>query len=203
MKKCLNANRARQSDDQLTTVQFHPSAQVVMTAGLDHSVSLFQVLSCVRACVWVCKASVTMCLNVGVLQVDGQNNPKIQSIHLEKFPVYKAQFSRDGEAVIATGLKSKVFYVYDMMGGRVTPVHMVRGQRAVEVSFNSKMLLFFFCWDAPANWWHHTQFEPIIFWCLTQVWCQTLRCDCETSDALFLRSRPLFTCPKQRSVLNQ
>lgn len=47
MKKCLHANAARPSDDGLTTVQFHPSAQVVMTAGLDQSVSLFQV--CRRA----------------------------------------------------------------------------------------------------------------------------------------------------------
>ena len=43
MKKCLPANSARPSEDRLTTVQFHPSAQVVMTAGLDQSVSLFQV----------------------------------------------------------------------------------------------------------------------------------------------------------------
>lgn len=43
MKKCLHANSARPSEDRLSTVQFHPSAQVVMTAGLDQSVSLFQV----------------------------------------------------------------------------------------------------------------------------------------------------------------
>ncbi|XP_034448647.1 U3 small nucleolar RNA-associated protein 18 homolog isoform X2 [Hippoglossus hippoglossus] len=101
MKKCLPANSARPSEDRLTTVQFHPSAQVVMTAGLDQSVSLFQ--------------------------VDGKTNPKIQSIHLERFPVHKAQFSVDGETVIATGLRNKMFYLYDMMEGRVTPVHTVRG----------------------------------------------------------------------------
>ncbi|XP_062263874.1 U3 small nucleolar RNA-associated protein 18 homolog isoform X2 [Platichthys flesus] len=101
MKKCLPANSARPSEDKLTTVQFHPSAQVVMTAGLDQSVSLFQ--------------------------VDGKTNPKIQSIHLERFPVHRAQFSVDGETVIATGLRNKMFYLYDMMEGRVTPVHTVRG----------------------------------------------------------------------------
>lgn len=101
IKKCLHANAARPSEDRLTSVQFHPSAQVVMTAGLDQSVSLFQ--------------------------VDGKTNPKIQSIHLERFPVHKAQFSRDGSSVIATSLKNKMFYLYDMMEGRVTPVHTVRG----------------------------------------------------------------------------
>lgn len=107
MKKCLHANSARPSEDRLTTVQFHPSAQVVMTAGLDQSVSLFQ--------------------------VDGKTNPKIQSIHLERFPVHRAQFSRDGETVIATSLKNKMFYLYDMMEGRVTPVHTVRGLNEARV----------------------------------------------------------------------
>lgn len=63
-----------------------------------------------------------------VLQVDGKTNPKIQSIHLERFPVHRAQFSQDGETVIATSLKNKMFYLYDMMAGRVTPVHTVRGE---------------------------------------------------------------------------
>ncbi|XP_028268122.1 U3 small nucleolar RNA-associated protein 18 homolog [Parambassis ranga] len=107
MKKCLHANSARPSEDRLTTVQFHPSAQVVMTAGLDQSISLFQ--------------------------VDGKTNPKIQSIHLERFPVHKAQFSVDGEMVIATSLKNKMFYLYDMMEGRVSPVHTVRGLNEARV----------------------------------------------------------------------
>ncbi|XP_068581927.1 U3 small nucleolar RNA-associated protein 18 homolog isoform X2 [Cebidichthys violaceus] len=107
MKKCLHANSCRPSEDRLTTVQFHPSAQVVMTAGLDQSVSLFQ--------------------------VDGKTNPKIQSIHLERFPVHRAQFSRDGDTVIATSLKNKMFYLYDMMEGRVTPVHSVRGLNEARV----------------------------------------------------------------------
>lgn len=43
IKRCFNANNSRPSKNRLTTVQFHPSAQVVLTAGLDRSVSLFQV----------------------------------------------------------------------------------------------------------------------------------------------------------------
>ncbi|XP_041736400.1 U3 small nucleolar RNA-associated protein 18 homolog [Coregonus clupeaformis] len=107
MKKCLHANNDRPSEDRLTTVQFHPSAQVVMTAGLDQSISLFQ--------------------------VDGKTNPKIQSIHLEKFPVHKAQFSVDGEQVVATSFRNKLFYIYDMMEGKVIPVHTVRGLREQRV----------------------------------------------------------------------
>uniref|UniRef100_A0A8C3SNX8 U3 small nucleolar RNA-associated protein 18 homolog n=1 Tax=Chelydra serpentina TaxID=8475 RepID=A0A8C3SNX8_CHESE len=120
MKNCLDANNERPSDAKLRTVQFHPSAQVVMTAGLDQSISLFQ--------------------------VDGKTNPKIQSIHLESFPVYKAHFSADGEQVIATGTHSKLFYVYDMMSGNIIPVNQIRGMqekciRKFEVSPDGSFLL--------------------------------------------------------------
>ncbi|XP_008102765.1 U3 small nucleolar RNA-associated protein 18 homolog [Anolis carolinensis] len=120
MKNCLPANNERLSAANLTTVQFHPSAQVVMTAGLDRSVSLFQ--------------------------VDAVTNPKIQSIHLENFPIYKACFSADGEQVIATSTRNKLFYIYDMMGGKIIPVNHVRGLeektvRKFEVSPDGKFLL--------------------------------------------------------------
>ncbi|XP_078385220.1 U3 small nucleolar RNA-associated protein 18 homolog isoform X1 [Cetorhinus maximus] len=101
IKSCKNANHSRPSDAKLTTTQFHPAAQVIMTAGIDQSISLFQ--------------------------VDGKTNPKIQSIHLERFPVYKARFSADGEQVIATGIHNKMFYMYDMMAGKIIPVHNVLG----------------------------------------------------------------------------
>ncbi|OCT62695.1 UTP18 small subunit processome component L homeolog isoform X1 [Xenopus laevis] len=120
IRQCLNANNERMTPVPLTTVQFHPLAQVVMTAGFDRSVSLFQ--------------------------VDGKRNQKIQSIHLEKFPIYKAQFSADGEQVIATGLRSKMFYIYDMMGGNIIPVPRIRGleEKAIqqfEVSPDGSILL--------------------------------------------------------------
>ncbi|XP_073700722.1 U3 small nucleolar RNA-associated protein 18 homolog [Garra rufa] len=108
IKKCLNANNESPGGDQLTSVQFHPSAQIVMTAGLDHSLSLFQ--------------------------VDGKSNPKIQTIHLENFPVNKASFSADGEQIVATGLRNKLFYIYDMMEGKVVPVCSVRGLNEQKVS---------------------------------------------------------------------
>ncbi|XP_009092830.3 U3 small nucleolar RNA-associated protein 18 homolog [Serinus canaria] len=101
MSTCLPANQERFANGKLVTVQFHPSAQVVMTAGHDRSVSLFQ--------------------------VDGIRNPKIQSIYLESFPIYKAHFSVDGEQVIATGTHHSMFFVYDMMAGSIIPIPKVRG----------------------------------------------------------------------------
>jgi len=61
------------------------------------------------------------------LKVDGIRNPRIQSIYLESFPIYKACFSVDGEQVIATGTHHKMFFVYDMMSGSIIPIQRVRG----------------------------------------------------------------------------
>ncbi|OXB77014.1 UNVERIFIED_CONTAM: hypothetical protein H355_014836 [Colinus virginianus] len=79
-------------------------------------------------------------------EVDGIRNPKIQSIYLESFPIYKARFSADGEQVIATGTHHKMFHVYDMMGGSIIPVHQVRGMeekfvRNFEVSPDGSLML--------------------------------------------------------------
>ncbi|XP_042658555.1 U3 small nucleolar RNA-associated protein 18 homolog [Tyto alba] len=120
MRTCLPANQERFANGRLATVQFHPSAQVVMTAGHDRSVSLFQ--------------------------VDGIRNPRIQSIYLESFPIYKASFSVDGEQVIATGTHHKMFFVYDMMGGSIIPIQQVRGVeerfiRNFEVSPDGSLIL--------------------------------------------------------------
>ncbi|XP_037665649.1 U3 small nucleolar RNA-associated protein 18 homolog [Choloepus didactylus] len=120
MKNCQHANAERPTTAQISSVQFHPCAQVVMVAGLDNSISLFQ--------------------------VDGKTNPKIQSIYLEKFPIFKARFSANGEEVLATSSHSKVLYVYDMLAGKLIPVHQVRGLKekivkSFEVSPDGSFLL--------------------------------------------------------------
>ncbi|MBZ3886913.1 U3 small nucleolar RNA-associated protein 18-like protein [Sciurus carolinensis] len=120
MKNCQHANAERPTTARISSVQFHPRAQVVMVAGLDNAVSLFQ--------------------------VDGRTNPKIQSIYLDKFPIFKACFSANGEEVLATSIRSKVLYVYDMIAGKLIPVHQVRGLkekivRRFEVSPDGSFLL--------------------------------------------------------------
>ncbi|KAI4533417.1 U3 small nucleolar RNA-associated protein 18 homolog [Ovis canadensis] len=120
MKNCQHANAERPTTARVSSVQFHPRAQVVMVAGLDNAVSLFQ--------------------------VDGKTNPKIQSIYLEKFPIFKACFSANGEEVLATSTHSKILYVYDMLAGKLIPVHQVRGLkekivRSFEVAPDGSFLL--------------------------------------------------------------
>ncbi|XP_004480510.1 U3 small nucleolar RNA-associated protein 18 homolog [Dasypus novemcinctus] len=120
MKNCQHANAERPTAAQISSVQFHPCAQVVMVAGLDNAISLFQ--------------------------VDGKTNPKIQSIYLDKFPIFKARFNASGEEVLATSTHSKILYVYDMLAGKLVPVHQVRGLKekivkSFEVSPDGSFLL--------------------------------------------------------------
>lgn len=100
IKCCPNANADSPSKGKLTSVQFHPSAQVLLTASIDQSLRLFQ--------------------------IDGKNNPKIQSVFLDKFPVMSARFSANGEEVVL-GSKHRSFYYYDMMAGKVVFVPKIKG----------------------------------------------------------------------------
>ncbi|XP_071951032.1 U3 small nucleolar RNA-associated protein 18 homolog isoform X2 [Antedon mediterranea] len=59
-------------------------------------------------------------------EVDGKNNPKIQSVFMEKFPIMTAHFSANGEEVIMSA-KSKWFYVYDMIAGKIIHIPYIRG----------------------------------------------------------------------------
>ncbi|KAJ1131926.1 hypothetical protein NDU88_010256 [Pleurodeles waltl] len=119
VKKCPPANQARPSEARLSSVHFHPTAAVLLAAGLDRSIGLFQ--------------------------VDGGAGGLIQSLHLEGFPVHRAQFTPDGRQVLATGERSRSLYLYDMMGGRLSSVQprglSERWLRAFEISPDGALLL--------------------------------------------------------------
>ena len=54
-------------------------------------------------------------------QVDGARNPKIQSIHLEKFPIHQAAFAAGGTHVVATS-RRRHFYTFDLASASVEKV---------------------------------------------------------------------------------
>ncbi|XP_030199638.1 U3 small nucleolar RNA-associated protein 18 homolog [Gadus morhua] len=89
VKKCLHANSARPFSDQADTVQFHPSAQVVMTAGLDQS----------------------------ILPLPGgrEDHTEIQSITWSASPSTRPSSAATASRWVATGVKNKMFLHYDMM----------------------------------------------------------------------------------------
>ena len=88
---------------------------MVLTAGLHKTLDVFKV-----------SVSATYHLAYGCCQVDGDSNPLLQSVHLERFPITKAHFTASGDEIIIAGQR-KCFYVYDMVAGKVTRIHGIRG----------------------------------------------------------------------------
>ena len=54
-------------------------------------------------------------------QVDGARNPKIQSIHLDKFPIHQAAFAAGGTHVVATS-RRRHFYTFDLASASIEKV---------------------------------------------------------------------------------
>eukprot|EP00121_Abeoforma_whisleri_P012050 Awhi_evm1s11124 len=61
-----DANIQGRSQAVVQSLKFHPSSQILMTAGLDKTVRLFN--------------------------VDGKDNELIQKMHFENFPIYSSVF---------------------------------------------------------------------------------------------------------------
>ncbi|CAG8441103.1 3850_t:CDS:2 [Acaulospora morrowiae] len=92
ISKVKDANLQAYSQCVVQVATFHPNARVIMTAGLDKTIRLFQ--------------------------VDGKINPKIQSVVLKDLPIYRASFNSSGTEIIATGRK-KHFYIFDIEAGSI------------------------------------------------------------------------------------
>lgn len=96
IKNCTDANKEEPHMARLTCVEFHPSARVMFTAGLNQKLTLFQ--------------------------IDGKKNAKIQSIFIEKFPILSAHFTKQTGDEIIMGSRHKSFYYYDMNSGKIIGV---------------------------------------------------------------------------------
>lgn len=103
-----DANWQEQSESIVKSVHWHPSSRVMLTAGLDKTLRIFN--------------------------VDGKLNQKVQSIIIKDMPIYKARFTHDGSEVILSG-RRKFFYSYDLEAGVISKVPGIRGRE--EKSFES------------------------------------------------------------------
>ncbi|KAF3325314.1 U3 small nucleolar RNA-associated protein 18 [Carex littledalei] len=115
-----NANKEERSNSVINSVQFHRNGQLLLTAGLDRRLRLFQ--------------------------VDGKRNPKVNSIFVEDCPIYKASFLPDGSEVILSG-RRKFFYSYDLVKNNVNRVGPLTGRdekslESFEISPDSKTIAF-------------------------------------------------------------
>ncbi|KAJ2747937.1 U3 snoRNP protein [Coemansia sp. BCRC 34301] len=103
-----NANQASPSQSAVLSVQFHPSSSVLLTAGLDKTLRLFE--------------------------VDGKENHKIQSIYFKDLPVTTAQFIRGGQEVVVSGHRG-YYYSVDVERGSVNRINGIPGHKMSSLEF--------------------------------------------------------------------
>ena len=80
----------------ISCTEFHPNSTVALVAGNNGTVTLSQ--------------------------IDGKDNPKIQSINFNNFPIKTGKFSAGGNEFIIGSKFHPHFFVYDMIAGQSTQV---------------------------------------------------------------------------------
>jgi len=103
----------------ISSTEFHPTSTVGMVAGNNGTVSLFQ--------------------------VDGKENPKIQTVNFQNFPIKTARFSASGNEFIVGSQHHPHFFVYDMMIGKSIKVPVKTTEhntRQFEISRDGKLIAF-------------------------------------------------------------
>eukprot|EP00879_Flechtneria_rotunda_P019216 GHRR01020177.1.p1 GENE.GHRR01020177.1~~GHRR01020177.1.p1 ORF type:complete len:484 (+),score=161.27 GHRR01020177.1:607-2058(+) len=101
LSRLRDANGASPSEAVVQAMQFHPNGQLMLTAGFDKRLKLFQ--------------------------VDGLRNPLVQSLYLQDCPIHTAAFAAGGNIVVAAG-RRPCYYIADLHTGQlervVTPPSM-------------------------------------------------------------------------------
>jgi U3 small nucleolar RNA-associated protein 18 len=113
-----------------------------------------------------------------LFQIDGKDNPKLQSIVLKDLPISNANFSANGLQVILTGRRN-YFYVYDLENGSVERICGIRGRS--ETSFEKSYV-------SPCNKYVVILGRDgyiILLSMLTKQWIADLKMTGEVTDVCF------------------
>lgn len=103
-----DANKSGVSKSVVRVVKWHPQGSILMTAGFDKTLRLFD--------------------------IDGLKNSKLQTAHFGDLPISAADFSADGKEIYLCGLHHS-FYVYDILSARIDRIDRLMG--AKEEKFKS------------------------------------------------------------------
>ncbi|KEP67205.1 UNVERIFIED_CONTAM: WD-40 repeat protein [Hammondia hammondi] len=105
IRRLANANEAEPSASVISALEFHPRTSLLMTAGRDQALRLFS--------------------------VDGKENPKVESVFLQDFPVLAAHFTRhnSGGQVLAISNANRSLAEYDLETGHVNKIPGIAGRR--------------------------------------------------------------------------
>ncbi|CAH0522275.1 unnamed protein product [Peronospora belbahrii] len=115
-----DANQHAPSNAVVQSVQFHPNGQLLLTAGLDKTLRLFQ--------------------------VDGSNNAKVESVFVQDLPMLDAKFTMAGQRAVLTGPR-QYFFSYDIEAGKITKIPGLYGRKEKKrntfvVSNNGETIVF-------------------------------------------------------------
>ncbi|CAH0481003.1 unnamed protein product [Peronospora belbahrii] len=115
-----DANQHAPSNAVVQSVQFHPNGQLILTAGLDKTLRLFQ--------------------------VDGSNNAKVESVFVQDLPMLDAKFTMAGQRAVLTGPR-QYFFSYDIEAGKITKIPGLYGRKEKKrntfvVSNNGETIVF-------------------------------------------------------------
>ncbi|KAG6619317.1 U3 small nucleolar RNA-associated protein 18 [Phytophthora cinnamomi] len=97
-----DANQHSPSNAVIQSVQFHPNGQLLLTAGLDKTLHLFQ--------------------------VDGSNNTNIDNVFVKDLPMTDAKFTMGGQRALLTGPR-QYFFSYDIEAGKITKIPGLYGRK--------------------------------------------------------------------------
>ncbi|KAG1711779.1 hypothetical protein DVH05_009022 [Phytophthora capsici] len=97
-----DANQHAPSNAVIQSVQFHSNGQLMLTAGLDKTLHLFQ--------------------------VDGSNNANIENVFVKDLPILDAKFTLGGDRAVLTGPR-QYFFSYDIEAGKITKIPGLFGRK--------------------------------------------------------------------------
>jgi len=101
IKRLKDINKQQPSNATITSLKFHPTAKIALTASLNKHLNIFQ--------------------------IDGKDNNKLKSVFLTNFPIWCADFTPSGDKIVCSA-RRKHFYMYDMLAGSVVKIPKIRGR---------------------------------------------------------------------------
>ncbi|KAI0566758.1 WD40/YVTN repeat-like containing protein [Gracilaria domingensis] len=97
-----HANHQDRLQAEARCVEFHPSGRLLLAAGLDKTVRIFQ--------------------------IEGIHSTKIQGIHMDNFPIHRAKFTGGGTEIVLTS-RRQFFYQLDVESGKAMLVNTLMAHK--------------------------------------------------------------------------
>ena len=97
-----DANKGIQPDAVMRCVEFHPTSQLLLSAGFHKTLDIYQ--------------------------IEGKHSNRIQGVCIENFPIYTAHFAARGEEIILNSNKPH-FFVYNLQTDKIQKIYDVRGHQ--------------------------------------------------------------------------